>query len=209
MKSDIQRVDRYDDRRFSQKVLCQHGAFYVDGEPYEIEIVGCTSAQVRGAREGLYKYVIEEFHFYAGHICEFYDVEGKRIAEYPPVDIFAVKLSSIQPSQFLVDTDKIQAVRTFIHKPEDVVIPVTVSGNRYISQDGHTRLAAAVGLGFDKVNAFINSENSWVLDFSVEAQKRGIHSPYDLKVVSHREYEIQWNQFCDKFFMQKQRKQGE
>ena len=63
MEPDIQRVNRYDDCRFSPKVLRQHGAFLVDGTPYEVEITGRDSAVVRGERPELYSEVIQSFRF--------------------------------------------------------------------------------------------------------------------------------------------------
>ena len=35
----IKRVDRYNDKRFSKTVLLQNGAYDIDGEPYEVEII--------------------------------------------------------------------------------------------------------------------------------------------------------------------------
>ena len=36
--------------------------------------------------------------------------------------------------------------------------------------------------------------------FVDEAQKRGIYTPKEMTLVSHDEYEIKWNRFCDDFF---------
>ena len=57
---EITRVDSYDDKRFSQVVLNQHGAYIIGNEPYEIEIVTagapvrgvCSPGSGRGARAG-------------------------------------------------------------------------------------------------------------------------------------------------------------
>ena len=45
---DITRINAYADKRFSQTVLNQHGAYIVDDEPYEIEIISNNIAVVRG-----------------------------------------------------------------------------------------------------------------------------------------------------------------
>jgi hypothetical protein len=45
---DIVRIDSYDDTRFSQMVLNQHGAYLIDGEPYEVEIIDNITAIVMG-----------------------------------------------------------------------------------------------------------------------------------------------------------------
>lgn len=204
---EIQRIDRYDDPRFSKTVLLQHGAFLVDGTPCEVEIVGPDSAVVRNVPPKTVPYLIETFRFYAEQIRRFFNSQGELLAEFPPVTLFPLKLSEIQPSQFYVDEDKLQAVRTFLHGPKDIVIPVLRSDGRFISLDGHTRMAAAVDLGFDTIFAFLSSAEECILEFAEEAQRRGVCSPYDLKRVPHAEYEIVWNQFCDDFFRKKEQEE--
>ena len=112
-------------------------------------------------------------------------------------------IEEIQPSQFYVDEDKIEAVKTFITSPKDIIIPVMKENGKYISLDGHTRLAAAIELGYDEVIAFCTEAGDYIFDFVNEAKKRGIHTPYDLKKVPHEEYEVVWNQFGDEFFTEK------
>ena len=73
-------------------------------------------------------------------------------------------------------------------------------GDRYISLDGHTRLYYAVMNGWTAVRAVEVSLGDYIYDFVEEAVKRDIRTPYDLKMVSHPEYEEKWNQFCDDFF---------
>lgn len=202
---EIERVNRYDDGRFSQEVLRQHGAFLVNEQPYEVEIMGKDWAQVRGSSPELYTAVIENFRFYAEHICKFYNTQNELVAQFPPVELFPVKLEAIQPSQFYVDEDKLAAVRSFIRGPEDIVIPVISQEGRYISADGHTRLALAVEMGFEEVRGFLYEEFLYedlacLYDFAEEARKRGVHTPYDLKELTHEEYTVQWDQFCDDFF---------
>lgn len=200
MEVDIQRVNGYDDARFSRRVLEQHGAFLAEGQPYEIEITGEQTAVIRGPEPELYPEVIELFRFFAEHICRFFHEDGRLVREYPPVELFPVKLAEIQPSQFFVDRDKVAAVRTFIGKPEDIVIPVIKGERGYISLDGHTRLALAVELGFREVRAFLSQTDDYILDFAKEAKQRGVCSPNDLTIIPHREYDVRWNQFCEDFF---------
>lgn len=203
MEPQIQRVDTYDDARFSQRVLAQHGAFLVDGVPYEVEILDGERAVVRGKESGIFPAVIERFRFFSGHISQFLDENGQVVRVFPGEKRFFVKLNDLQPSQFYVDEEKIQAVKSFVAAPEDVVIPVTEWNGRYISQDGHTRLAVAVEMGFDKVYAFIpereEESRDWLFRFAQEARRRNVYQPCDLIKVSHDEYEVLWNQFCDSF----------
>jgi len=200
MEIDIKRVDQYDDERFSQNVLHQHGAFLVNGQPYEVEVNGSQSAVIRGEDRRLFPEVIKTFRFYAGHICHFADEGGGMVWEFPSVERFKVRLDRIQPSQFYVDTSKLAAVKTFLHRPEDIVIPVIRDGDNYISLDGHTRLAAAIDAGYKAVSAFIDEDSDFIHRFVAEARKRGVHTPYDMKRVTHDEYEVLWNKFCDNFF---------
>ena len=200
----IERINAYDDSRFSEKVLKQHGAFVInDTIPCEIEIVGNCEAVVHGGVQEYQDTVIEEFRFYAEHICKFYNEEQELIKEFEPVETFRIRIEEIQPSQFYVDEDKIEAVKTFITSPKDIIIPVMKENGKYISLDGHTRLAAAIELGYDEVIAFCTEAGDYIFDFVNEAKKRGIHTPYDLKKVPHEEYEVVWNQFCDEFFTEK------
>lgn len=204
MEPDIERIDHYDDDRFSKNALYQHGAFLVNGRPYEVEVTGSQSAVIRGEDADLYPEVIDTFRFYAGHICRFTDREGKLVREFPPVEIFRVRLEQIQPSQFYVDETKLSAVKTFIHVPEDIVIPILRDGDGYISLDGHTRLAAAIDAGYEEVCAFIDDDSGYIYGFAEEARKRGIFTPYDLKRVPHEEYKVLWDKFCDDYFEKKE-----
>lgn len=200
METEIERINCYEDERFSKTALYQHGAFLVNGRPYEVEVTGRDSAVIRGEDAGLYPEIIDTFRFYAGHITRFVDVNGVLVREFPAVDIFRVRLERIQPSQFYVDEAKLAAVKIFICGPEDIVIPVIPDGDGYISLDGHTRLAAAIDLGYEEVCAFIEEDAGYIHGFVAEARKRGIFTPYDMKRMSHDEYDVLWNKFCDDYF---------
>ena len=80
---DITRIDTYDDNRFSQNVLNQHGAYIIEDEPYEIEIITKDSAVIIGKNKSVYRELIEQFRFHAPHICIFLDTAGTIIKEYP------------------------------------------------------------------------------------------------------------------------------
>lgn len=197
----IQRINAYDDARFSEKILKQHGAFVInDNLLCEIEIIGNSEAIVRGDVQEYYDAIIDEFRFYAEHICKFYNEKNELIKEFEPMELFPICISDIQPSQFYVDEDKIAAVKSFIASPEDIVIPLIKGDGRYISLDGHTRLATAVELGYEHVWGFLAETDEYIRAFAEEAKRRGVHTPFDLKRVSHDEYEVVWNRFCDEFF---------
>ena len=195
----IKRIHSYDDKRFSKKVLQQHGAFEVDGLLYEVEIISNDEAIVKGSDKYILE-VIEEFRFYAEHITKFYNEENICIMEYPKINLFEIELTKIQPSQFYVDEDKKKQVSNFIYKPEDILIPVMKHNNRFISLDGHTRMSVAIDRGYHSVYGFITEAEDYINDFVKEAVRRNINSPFDMKVISHQEYDILWNQFCSEYF---------
>lgn len=199
-KTDIKRIDSYEDERFSKTALQQHGAYLVDESPYEIVITSKNKAVVSGADSRLFDSLIEEFRYHAPHITEFVDRQGHQIKSLRPDDIIEIELDSIQPSQFYVDEEKLNAVATFIKTPADVIVQVIKWHDRYISLDGHTRLFYAYKSGFAYVNAVIVSAEDWVWDFVKEANARNIYKVSDMALLPHAEYEIKWNQFCKDFF---------
>ena len=199
---EITRINTYEDNRFSQKALLQHGCFLVDGKPYEVEIISDYEAVISGEDQHGYAEIIEEFRFYTPHITLFYNRDGQIVKEYPRAPLLTLCLDQIQPSQFFVDEEKIAAISAFIHKPQDIIIQVLPNEDRFISLDGHTRLYYAVMKGWECVRAVVESSDDWVYKFVTEAQKRGIYTPKGMALVSHDEYEEKWNRFCDDFFME-------
>ena len=197
----ITRIDGYDDPRFPADVLRQHGAFLTeDGIPCAVRVTGLRTAVVDAPVEALDD-VIALFRFFAGHITVFRDARGRLLRELPEVPLFRVPLAALQPSQFYVDETKLAAVSTFIHAPEDVVIPVVREDNRLIACDGHTRLFAAHRLGIAEVLAFEYRDADDVLfDFARMARERGVHAPADMALLSHDDYTVRWDGFCDQYF---------
>ena len=203
MQTEIKRIDCYDDSRFPKKILEQHGAFIIDGKiTCGVEITGEDTAVIHCDKTEYFDELIDVFRFYTEHICKFYKESGELIKEFPQIKTFNVALSDIQPSQFYVDEDKIKAVKSFICEPNDIVVPLQKFGEKFISLDGHTRLALAVERDYKQVKGFISQSDINVQGFVAEAQKRGVFTPYDLKALSHADYDVLWNKFCDDFFAQ-------
>ena len=170
---EFQRINAYEDARFSKKVLYQHGCFLADDKPYEIEIISDSEAVVRGEDAAICPQVIEEFRFYTPHITIFYNTEQQVIKQYPAVQLLTIPLESIQ------------------------VLP---HDGRYISLDGHTRLYYAAMMGWNFVRAVAVPPEDYIFKFVEEAHNRGIFSPKDMTLLHHAAYETQWNGFCDSFF---------
>ena len=199
---DIQRINTYDDPRFSTAALRQHGCYLVDGQIAEVLILSADTARITGAPEAALPELIEAFRFHAPHITRFVDEQGTLVCVFPPRKLLTIPLTDIQPSQFYVDEEKLAAVASFIHAPEDIIIQVLPHKGRFIALDGHTRLYYAMRHGWAHVCAVTETSDEYIHAFVAEAQQRGIRTPEDMALLSHAEYEVQWNQFCDDFFAQ-------
>lgn len=199
---EIERINSYEDSRFDPDILRQHGAFLIDGRyPCSFQILDERSAKVYYHDYGNMEEILETFRFYAGHITRFYAEDGRLLREYGETELFELPMGQIQPSQFYVDREKLQAVGSFIKGPEDIVIPVLKHEGRYVSQDGHTRLYLAYRRGYDHVRAFLEEDaGGYIMDFVKEAQSRGVYHVEDMEELAHEEYEEKWNRFCDTFF---------
>lgn len=197
----IDRINTYDDNRFSQEALYQHGCYIVDGDAsVEIKIISQTEAIIKG-EEAYFDEVIEEFRFNAGHITNFYNESGKLIKKFKDVEVFKLDLDKIQPIQFFIDSDKLEAVKSFVNREEDVIIPVTICEDTYASLDGHTRLYLAYSLGFKYVYAYLSETFCGFDYFFYEARKRNIFTAKDLALLTHDEYTVRWDKFCDEYYM--------
>lgn len=197
----ITRINTYDDHRFSQEALNQHGCYLADGDaPIEIKIISQSEAIIIGD-ERYFDEVIDEFCFNAEHITKFYDESGKIVKQFKELELFKLDIDKIQPIQFFVDKDKLEAVKTFVHTEEDVVIPVAMHEGSYTSLDGHTRLYLAYILGFKHVYAYQSQDFDGFDYFFDEARKRNIYSAKDLILLEHEEYIEKWDKFCDEYYM--------
>ncbi len=198
---EIQRINEYEDERFEPEILRQHGAFLVGGHPCSFRILDGNSARVYYHDYTDMEEILDTFRFYTGHINRFYTGDGRLLKEYEEVRVFDLPVGQIQPSQFYVDQEKLQAVGNFIRRPEDIVIPVLEYEGRYVSADGHTRLYLAYQRQYDHVRAFLAKDpGGYLLEFAREAQGRGVFHVEGMEMLSHEEYEVKWNQFCEDYF---------
>lgn len=206
----LTRFSGYKDERFSDLALRQHGAFLVNDKlPFEVTIVNQTDAVVRGPEKNFYLAVIDEFRYYAEHICRFYSENGDLIAQFAEKDIFTVPIDSLQPSQFYIDQQKKEVLQTAILSEDDIIVPVIAMGERFVVLDGHTRLSLAADLGLERVKVYLGTPFEAIFDFVNEAIDRKITTIADLEVVPHDCYEENWYSFCDQFWQNKQLSQSE
>lgn len=202
----IQRISTYTDLRFDSEILKQHGAFLVDDiYPCQFKIINNNRAIMDWHDYNNVDELIEEFRFYSEHITEFYSKEGKLLKKHPQIELFDLEIEQIQPSQFYIDSDKLNAISSFIHSAEEIVIPVVKLQNtdHYISADGHTRLYFAHQKKYPTIKAHLTENSDYLLDFVKEAQKRNIFHVKDMTLVPHAEYKYKWDKFCDDFFAKK------
>lgn len=197
---EIKRVTEYNNPLFSQIVLNQRGAFLIYEEPYEIEIISSDNAFVRGKNRENYKKLIEYFRYYSPHINNFFDENNKKIISFEKKSVLTLEVDKIQPSQFYIDEDKLNALKSFIKNSKDIVIQVVKSDEGYICVDGHTRLFIAFLNNFKTVHAIETEFDNDTNYFVSQAKKRKIFTIKDLKLVSHSDYKNLWIDFCDSYF---------
>lgn len=199
---EIKRINSYDDERFRPEILKQHGCFLVDGQyPCEFEIIAEDTAAVRFHDYEKVDELIEEFRFYTEHITRFVDGDGRLLREFAPVNRFPIKIRDIQPSQFYVDSSKVEALQDMFSTEQDFVIPLKKIDGEHVSLDGHTRLRIAIEKGLDTITGFYTEDDAdYIKRFVKDAKERKIFSPYDLQKISHEEYNVLWHQYCDTVF---------
>ena len=117
----------------------------------------------------------------------------------------AFTLADLQPSQFWISEAKLQAVQKWF-QPDNLSgfepIPVRMLDGLPVMTDGHTRAAAAVMAGLDKVPLVWDTDDlNWQMYRRCVAacRKYGVMSPYDLKerVLTEEAYDEKWNSWCD------------
>lgn len=197
---EIKRITEYNNPLFSEIVLKQRGAFLIDEEPYEIEIISSDSALVRGKNRENFKKLIEYFRYYSPHILNFFDENDKKIISFEKKPVLTLEVDKIQPSQFYIDEDKVNALKGFIKNSKDIIIQVVKSDDGYICVDGHTRLFIAFLKNFKNVLAIETEFEDDTNYFVSQAKKRNIFTIKDLKLVSHSDYKKLWLNFCDSYF---------
>lgn len=197
---EIKRVTEYNNPLFSQIVLNQRGAFLIDEEPYEIEIISSDSALVKGKNGENFKKLIEYFRYYSPHILNFFDENNKKIISFEKKPVLTLEVDKIQPSQFYIDEDKVNAIKSFIKNSNDIIIQVIQSDDGYICVDGHTRLFIAFLKNFKTVHAIETEFDDDTNYFVSQAKKRNIFTIKDLKLVSHNDYKNLWIDFCNSYF---------
>ncbi|MCL2421779.1 MAG: hypothetical protein FWD03_07980 [Defluviitaleaceae bacterium] len=143
---------------------------------------------------------IEEFLFYSSFITSVKDKNGQVLETKHPAKPYLLEISKIQPSQFFINEVKLESCKKWIKSAEDIFIPIVIKDGKYISQDGHTRMKAAIDLGYTAVYVYPDEYDDTIFHFVDEAVRRNINSVMDMEIVSDEEYKVKWDGFCDDLF---------
>ena len=144
--------------------------------------------------------VINEFLFYSGFISTIRDEKGAILLDKKPSESYLCEISKLQPSQFYINKTKLENCKKWIKSQDDIFVPIVVRDGKTILQDGHTRVLAAMELGYSCVNVYPECWDSYIFDFVDEAVKRGINNISDMNLLTDEEYQVKWYGFCDEFF---------
>ena len=115
------------------------------------------------------------------------------------------KLTELQPSQFYISEKKLRQVEAWL-RPQELSnfepIPVKLLDGLPVMTDGHTRAAAALRAGLDRVPlVWDRDELDWDMyrRCVAECKRRGVNSPAELlrRVISEAEYAEKWDRWCD------------
>lgn len=203
----IQRIDSYSNNLFKKEILNQHGAYLIDEKyPCEFLITSSDSAIIyyhNYNNINALKEIAEEFRFYSKNITKFFDNNNNLLFKYKPIELFEIEIMKLQPSQFYVNMQKIDAIKTWAENIDNFIIPIADIDNQKVILDGHTRLYLASMLGYKKVLAFYDDADECIKYFGNEAKKRNILKITDLKAVDENDYIKLWHKFCDDYFTKK------
>lgn len=144
---------------------------------------------------------IEEFLFYSGFVTLIKDENGSLLLEKPQIQPYLLEILQIQPSQFYINEKKLECCKKWVTSHEDILIPIVIKDDKCISLDGHTRLRAALDLGYKSVYVYPDEYDDYIFRFVDEAIGRNINDVSHMEVISEDEYKIKWDKFCDGFFM--------
>lgn len=67
-------------------------------------------------------------------------------------------------------------------------------------QISHTRLRAALDLGYNCIYVYTDDCGEYIKSFVNEAIKRIIRNISSMEILSNEEYRLKWHKFCDDFF---------
>lgn len=121
------------------------------------------------------------------------------------MELEALKLTDLQPSQFYISEKKLREVRAWFC-PTDLShfepIPVKELDGVPVMTDGHTRAAAALLAGLETLPLVRDEDDlNWELyrECVAACRERQVRSPRDLlpRILPEEEYKARWDGWCD------------
>ena len=143
---------------------------------------------------------IDEFLFYSSFVLSVKDKDGRNLRTRTQNEPCLCEISKIQPSQFFINEEKLYNCKKWIKCPEDIFIPIAIKEGKNIALDGHTRMKAALDLGYTSVYVYPDEYDETIFHFVDVAEKRKINSVADMEIIGDGEYKIKWDKFCDDLF---------
>jgi len=144
---------------------------------------------------------IDEFLYYSGFIASIKDKEGNILLTRTPNTPYLCEINKLQPSQFYINEKKLENCKKWIKRPEDIFVPITMKDRKTILLDGHTRVRAAIDLGYTAVYVYPDKcDVGSILAFVEESIRRQINNVSDMELLSDEAYELKWRSFCNNFF---------
>lgn len=143
---------------------------------------------------------IDVFLFYSGFVTLIKDPEGLVLREKASDKFALLDISKIQPSQFYINERKLTNCKRWIKSQSDIMIPTSVIDGNVIALDGHTRLRAALDLGYKHAYGYADNCGEYITHFVEETRKRDVFDVSNMKILSDERYKVKWHDYCDEFF---------
>ena len=197
IRADINDTDIFDPHELDFGACC----FFTEDKAckYFFEISGQEATLFSNTNQHVSQ-AIDEFLFYSSFITTIKNKEGKILLTRTAPKPYLLEISKIQPSQFYINEQKLESCKKWVKCPKDILIPIVAKDDKIISLDGHTRMRAALDLGFTSIYAYPDEYDDSIFLFVDEAVKRNLYYVSDMELVSVAEYKQKWNKFCDDLF---------
>ena len=143
------------------------------------------------------KYIEDATRFFNAnnkYIYKYSTLDNSFNQEFDKVFTFKLPISSIQPSEFFIDEDRLLEIEDNLDE-DRIIIPVAIINDEYVSLDGHHRLAAMQNNYHKLVSVYMDDYKPEVLDFIYIAKEQNIRSIKQMPHLSHEEYKNIWEGF--------------
>lgn len=117
-------------------------------------------------------------------------------------NIVWIEADKIQPSQFYINKDSLEILRSNFDNRLFEPVPVKIMGKDIVMTDGHTRTCYLIEKGFDYIPTIEEKDELDWEAYSInvhDCKERGITSALDLVrcTVPNEVFQSKWNKYCD------------